>query len=101
MHSEIRAQCVATVRAQPVLEIRAQSQPCARALALPATALFLTLRATFHILLWSLGGPASGPLHFFLWKSLLALVLMMLKTPILAEGFHQGAGAQSQGAVEK
>lgn len=46
----------------------------------PAVAL-LTLRASLRILLWSQGGLASGPVHVFLWKSPLALVLITFKTP--------------------
>ena len=47
------------------------------------------------------GGLASGPVPLFPWKSPLVLAVIMFKTPILAGGFHQGAGAQSQGAEEK
>lgn len=67
---------------------------------LPAVALLAALRTTLYLAL-ALRWPASGSLHFFLWKSPLVPGVIVFKTPILAGGFHPRAGAQSQGAVEK
>lgn len=47
------------------------------------------------------GGLASAPVCFFLWKFPLVLDLTMFQTPTLDGGCHQGAGAESRGAVEK
>lgn len=62
----------------------------------------ITLRAAFESCSKMQGGPAPGSWHFFLlWKSPLALVLILFKTPNLTERLHQGAATQSQGAAEK